>query len=307
MIIYKYLDEKGAKAVLGNNSVLMKSALDYNDPYDSIFYIDEKEKQKAYKLFLNYWVFKEFLNVFVNQNTKPVKNVLYAKILIKNAKLAEKRIKRKNVYKSQIDFELYRFLLSKIININEDELKKQFDSIIDDVLLKIRKSFLLSCFSLKRESLLMWSHYAENNSSVCIEYDLDSDHLRKVLYQKRIPIFKLSKVLEVVLGHEISGKEIDFNDKSLDFIIKPILTKHNVWSYENEIRLIISSKDETQFFYEDGEKKLFKMPKPKRVYIGCKANQSFIKEIEEICSNEVEIVKANVSIDNKGKLSISYS
>ena len=69
MLIYKYLDEKGATETIKDNSVLLRKPVDFNDPFDCLFWSSEEEKERAYKLFINYQLFKTFYQeMFIEKN-----------------------------------------------------------------------------------------------------------------------------------------------------------------------------------------------------------------------------------------------
>lgn len=146
MIIYKYIDIDGAKKMAENKSVVLKCPTEYNDPFDSVFKVDEKEREKAFKLFLNYQLFKEFYSSFFRQNKKPDKNRFYGKVLKENVKQISIDVKRTGIYKSQPDLDMYYAVASKILNKNNKDLKSQFNKMIDGVLDTIRETVMLSCF-----------------------------------------------------------------------------------------------------------------------------------------------------------------
>ena len=90
----------------------------------------------------------------------------------------------------------------------------------------IYKEFMaLSCFSETNKSKLMWGHYANNYSGVCIEYDftkINNEQFRrginKVIYSNKRP------------------KREDY-DNDYDYTIAVLATKSEEWSYEKEWRL----------------------------------------------------------------------
>ena len=98
MKIYKYLSKNGAIESLKTSSALLKCPIEYNDPFDCLFYVDTKEKKKAFKLFVNYYLFKEMYKLFYIEKKEPVKYKAYAKILKANigqiAKALEKPLIR---------------------------------------------------------------------------------------------------------------------------------------------------------------------------------------------------------------------
>ena len=57
MIIYKYLDLKGAIKTIKGNSVLLDIPENYNDPFDCDIFATDEEEDKAYELFVNFQMF----------------------------------------------------------------------------------------------------------------------------------------------------------------------------------------------------------------------------------------------------------
>ena len=304
MIIYKYIDIEGAKKMAENKSVVLKCPTEYNDPFDSVFKVDEKEREKAFKLFLNYQLYKEFYSLFFLQNKKPDKNKFYGNVLKENIRQISIAVKKTSIYKVQPDLVMYYALASKILKKNDRDLKSQFIKMIDGVLDTMRERVILSCFGSTYDSVLMWSHYAEKHNGICVEYEVDSPEYRRVSYKKEIPIFQLTKVLEIIFGHEIAGKEVDTNDSSFWFALDPIVTKLEKWEYEGEVRLMFSKNKKDPRIKNSGSITLYLMPEPKRIFMGCKSST----ELEATIRNafpKTEVVRMEMSNDNKGKVAIA--
>ena len=289
--LYKYLNEKGALATIENNSVLLKTPSEYNDPFDCYYHVSKRERCKAFKLFMNYQLFKIFYNELVNNKKQLILGKLNTKIMLSNLKATAKSVNKNKRYKWMPDIEMYYKFTKYINRKSDDEYLKEFNKMVDDAIEKIRHSILISCFSLRNDSILMWSHYAQSHRGVCIEYEVDDDNFKKITYSKKPIRFKLSKILEYILGHEFSGTKINYSDNSFLFAVEPVLTKFKDWKYEKEVRCAYSS-DEKNYGIHDGiddeGKKiwLFDMPvNIKRIYIGCEASNDFVKKIERINGN----------------------
>lgn len=94
------------------------------------------------------------------------------------------------------------------------------------------------CLSSKNDSTLMWSHYAEANSGICIEYNFNSlprDHLLKhaifpVAYSKN----------PVNLTDLLNNEKREVFQYPLDAaVLCAALNKSDVWCYENEWRIVL--------------------------------------------------------------------
>lgn len=150
----------------------------------------------------------------------------------------------------------------------------------------------------------MWSHYAEKHKGICVEYEVDNAEYRTVSYKEEIPVFQLTKVLEIIFGHEISGKEVDADDPSFSFALDPIVTKLEKWVYEGEVRIIFSKNKEDPRICNSGSLKLFLMPEPKRIFMGCKSS-SELEETVRKAFPKTSVVRMKMSSDNKGKIVIA--
>ena len=80
----------------------------------------------------------------------------------------------------------------------------------------------IACFSMRRDSLLMWSHYGESHRGICLKYAFEGDretHVKPVNYSDESPVRRLG----------------DDSQAAMEAIL---LTKATCWEYEQEHRLI---------------------------------------------------------------------
>lgn len=106
-----------------------------------------------------------------------------------------------------------------------DYLCQKFSSDLKKNTIIYKELMAISCFSENNKSKLMWGHYANSYSGVCIEYDFtkikDEQFRRginKVIYSNKRP------------------KREDY-DNDYDYTIAVLATKSEEWSYEKEWRL----------------------------------------------------------------------
>lgn len=295
MIIYKYLDEIGAIEAIKNNSVLLNAPTKFNDPFDSLYYVDDEELNQAFELFMNYELFKKMYNELVVQNTEPnIRGVLLKECLKEDVI----QIKKKHIYKSKPYLSKGYEDGLKLLNTSDKEIKNRFKAMVETVFVAFRSSTLVSCFGSSNDSLLMWSHYANKHRGACIKFLVEDNDFKQVLYSKDFPKFELVKALEIIFGHALSGKSIDTENPNHLFMLKPIFVKSNVWEYEGEIRCIYSKNQLNSRIYksriEKEEKYFLKMPRIKAVYFGCCASKEFIDEIISIAKN-IPVFKMEMS------------
>lgn len=87
----------------------------------------------------------------------------------------------------------------------------------------------LLCFSRNWDNLLLWSHYAAGHSGLCLGFDVFGDSADRVYmdvhYQPN-----LLKIREA-------------RDVNIDLAYRLLCTKHESWSYEQEVRFIVGIND----------------------------------------------------------------
>ena len=291
MIIYKYLDEEGALKTIEHNSVLLRTPLEFNDPFDSVFNIDKKEMNKAYDLFMNYQLFKKLYKDLIVDRKKPK---LLGKITKKNIEYDAPLIKKELVYKSKGYITAdYKYGL-EVLKHNDANVKEQFSSMMRFAMESLRNVALVSCFGSSPNSILMWSHYANKHKGACVEFEIDDKDFREVVYSKKLLFFRFTDALEILFGHDFANKEVDTNKGEYQFILDPIFVKSIDWSYEGEVRCAYSKTNLDSKIYkiqdEDGEKFLLKMPKIKKIYLGCNADDNFVSQIGKI-AGDILVVK----------------
>lgn len=104
------------------------------------------------------------------------------------------------------------------------ELEDMQKAFIDEAQ-KIRASQAVSCFSCICDSLLMWSHYADQHKGMCVVYDY-----------KKLERFSRNLILPVSYGEKIDvfQKDIKGNYVPTDYAF---IRKAKEWEYEQEWRI----------------------------------------------------------------------
>src|SRR6218665_619880 len=118
-----------------------------------------------------------------------------------------------------------------------------------EIIDEINEHNRICCFSERNDSLLMWSHYADEHKGICIEYDLGSnDEIRPFLS----PIAYSDTIYKIKT----------FDDLTPLQQIGAMLTKCKDWEYEEEWRYT-----PIKAFDKDLDEKV-NVPIPKAVYFG---------------------------------------
>ena len=302
--IYKYLDEKGALATIENNSVILKTPLEYNDPFDSLFSTSDEEKDNAYKLFIDYQLFLGMHNFLLNKKNKILRFKVIAEKHKKEINDIAREIKRTNRFVSKPFLLPYRALIYSFLSKSKPQLKREFKRHLVESFKKMRNSVIVACFGSSFDNILMWSHYASKHKGACIEFEIDDDDFKNVTYSKFMPPYQLCQTLELFYACSFLNKEIDGADERYRFAYSPLVTKSTVWEYEGEVRCVYSAKklDPKIFRGEDaeGNPALFlSMPKIKRIYLGCNATKEFKKNVKDVCGN-IPIVEMEIKENEYG-------
>ena len=113
-------------------------------------------------------------------------------------------------------------------------------------------------FAKDYQNILMWSHYTQSHTGVCLKFDLTADldffhYPSKVIYQKNYPFY-----------NHITSKA-----KMLDTLM---LTKAIDWEYEQEYRIIKMT---------DIGPKVFKKEALTEIIFGCRCEIEYIEKIIE--------------------------
>lgn len=302
--IYKYSNvDDFIRNVDANTVVLSRPSL-FNDPFDSNISIDEKEINETIKLvdefdiFLKISQIKNLPDVFLN-----VLNNFKAEVI------------DSEFFKSSTAMST---ICEKIQEACGDLLKQENDNFRNktiDMLIDLKNRILVSCFSLKNDSLLMWSHYADSHKGVCIEYDSIDDLFYKVNYQENIEHFKLYDLSARIMAKLLQFNNIQFED---DWLIQnygePFITKSLEWKYEDEVRCLfyepliqnkypnIKDKEGKNI---DG-KYLYNVPtRITKVILGCKIKQEDKNRIIAKCKLLGIPIEEMKTSDNQYKLEIN--
>ena len=130
-----------------------------------------------------------------------------------------------------------RLKLSTIDDLNDpfdlysiDTTDPQIAQAVMMLVAQFKGSTGLLCFSRNWDNLLLWSHYAASHTGLCLGFDIPDDSSgtsfdMDVLYQPNLL------------------KIPDVNDIKFDLANRLLRTKHESWSYEQEVRLFVKIND----------------------------------------------------------------
>jgi len=169
----------------------------------------------------------------------------------------------------------------ELISARED-IKRLLDNADRQMSLKMKELFLIGCLCTNYKNKLMWSHYADSHKGFCIEYDYSDlvvdDHTvlpLPVIYSEERPLISWKAAL--------NNSPENVEEAVLQFT-KGLLTKDNIWSYENEWRILIKATDVSDI----------PMPRVSCVYLGASISDKNRNAILQIAKEKNYKVKQMV-------------
>lgn len=162
-------------------------------------------------------------------------------------------------------------------------LKHMKDVHMKNVIENVLRSLKITCFSEKKNNLLMWSHYSRNHTGVCIEFDVT----------KLIAHLKMIDNTPFFLKVKYSFKRDSFTWNGVgDYLqlVKWLKTKSIDWEYEEEVRLLKVTTEDYSLPIGQGV--------IKHIYLGSRIGDENEQRIIEICKNnlsDVMISKTSLS------------
>lgn len=142
----------------------------------------------------------------------------------------------------------------------------------------------MSCFSTTDSSILMWAHYAKNNTGICVNYDTEGPN--NIFRKWAFPVVYRKKPINV--SSLLYDKNELYQYRTELAVMLSILCKCLTWSYEKEWRLISP-------IFPDNDKKLrynlSNVPKIKEIIFGYHfLRNCFGKNTDESKKNIKQIV-----------------
>jgi hypothetical protein len=133
-----------------------------------------------------------------------------------------------------------------------NDLKAVFETAIKDAIEKtfsehMNKEYRVMCFSVRSDSILMWSHYGKQHQGMLFKFE--SDYLSKD---------KIESTDELILKVEYQNDRVQLpptisvrNEKVRRAMIALTKTKYKDWEYEQECRILVKFDREENYPYID--------------------------------------------------------
>lgn len=223
--------------------------------------------------------------------------------------------------------ETQSLFLSPLGNMNDvfEGLSCEINDEVIDGIEDIRDIAFLKSFSEEKSNLLMWAHYADNYSGMCVEYDFSK--LSETLLFHLYPVYyslkrSTSRFLErAIIEHKdlkrMNEENCYPNDcEFLKDIMSLFLSKSMSWAYEKEWRLLFTYPqiyneaqdvdDELEVFYRIASQQISVASCVKAVYLGSKMKRSIKEHIKEICRDRLGGIPVYSTRLSKEKYALDY-
>ena len=165
-------------------------------------------------------------------------------------------------------------LLDKFEEVKEKHYIPQFKEFLSQI--------TVSCFSASGwNNQLMWSHYANSYSGICVEYDFSTVNgttgfVYPVEYSSERPTITLSDLgFSIAENGKLEWKAGETDTKA---IMSYLLVKNKCWEYEQEWRIINIGEKNTPIFID--------MPKIKSITLGLNVNNVCKHLLLDICKDK---------------------
>lgn len=124
----------------------------------------------------------------------------------------------------------------------------------------------ISCFSRKNDSILMWSHYAENHKGFCIEFHTN---------------INTTGINPLDINYIKDFQNVNYYKNKKDALYHMLYSKSLEWEYEEELRLIktnIEKDEDRRLYYSDED--------IKAIYFGVNTDIKVIERVIEIINTK---------------------
>lgn len=182
------------------------------------------------------------------------------------------------------NLEKKRLKLSTINDLNDpfdlcplDTSHPSISKATDALISELWNTKAILCFSRNWDNLLLWSHYGDAHKGICLGFDIPerepgTNYDTDVLYQPNLL--------------QISGPQ-DVNSDLADRLPR---TKHESWSYEQEVRMFVDLTDppdaDKRHWFEFGPSLVLK-----EVIIGAQCDPERCKQVEKAIEPYGDAVK----------------
>ncbi|MBS5844034.1 MAG: DUF2971 domain-containing protein [Clostridiales bacterium] len=281
---------------LKNDIIYMSRVSNFNDPFDTYISFDLNN------------TFENFIPKIIEMNTeldgelKPLVSVVLSLLMAKRP-LKEDCLNNPQLFEivgvdGREAKQVQQILNGQFPKIEaaKEAYQKMIESVKTEISNGIKKSreiinekYYISCFSTSSNNALMWAHYSNKHKGFCIEYDLEKTrntnfliNLYPVLYSKKRATIP-SNLFDITATNNI---KISTSNESIVDLLCALLTKSDIWKYEDEWRLLLYGGT---MGVNDNK---FKIDCINKIILGCQIEDKYEKILTQICkTKEIHLSK----------------
>ena len=277
---------------LRKDEIWGSSIFSFNDPFECMPHYDPERAKELLKREMDIGQIAEKYRAYKNGSSVPALQSIFSEEQLQwlFSVLPE------DIQPEALEnpFSLFRENALRLLECCQDEFEKVFyRTLIDE-----QKRRSIACFTESNDNSAMWGHYADSHRGFCIEYDFqkiltacsekcaDVQHCTSLMMSPAIAPMIYTDVrydasqiiLPLLLSRmaDLAHTAIKPFYEDLLVIVKSLLTKSSVWSYENEWRMISMLPDNTLFC------RIYSL-KPTAVYIGVRTDEEAANTLYQIC------------------------
>lgn len=161
----------------------------------------------------------------------------------------------------------------------KSNLHKQI-TLLENTFADQKSSMGITCLSEVPDSLLMWSHYANNHRGFCVSYNLLA--LNQKLQFSAIPVLYTQ---ERVCLRSIPLDQDALNKETMSLFIQSLTSKSPEWSYEKEWRIIRDEAACGSRWDDENKGALLDAISPSAIFLGCCASDELTSTLKQYCQN----------------------
>lgn len=266
-IVYKYVGQAGARAILANRTLRFTRPSEMNDPFD--VYIDDLFELPVPDLLKQHRL--DAIELLVNdpQKFSDMMQLDAAEVADMAALVRSSPPEKRAEFEALIVSENFAEFDPELAQLQQT-LERQRDQIIAQF-----QSAGIFCATRNHANLLMWAHYADQHRGVVLGFkpDLARDSylrvLQPVIYTDERPSF-YGSIDTMAAG--MSESDVQALNRRL------VYTKSTDWSYEAEERIYVPRE------VADGEPASYLSFFPEELvelYLGCRVSADFKRDIIE--------------------------
>lgn len=286
-LLYKYIDAPGGVQTLKSGKLRCCSPILFNDPFDGDFdeafgfTHDELERCQIGKVLSH-----------ARSDACPSGNETFKNLLLRIRSHLIAGRTEEEIYSQERTFSH----LGRILARSGDDVPRIYR------LRRTLRSFRISAFSERNDSVPLWSHYADSHRGLCLEFTKSEKTtsifalMRRVSYVEKLPdLVSASQWAGFLLGLE----DIDFEKLIFDYLTH----KGYEWRHEKEWRMVIPQITSDDLIFEY----LFPPVELTAVYMGLRCSDVDLYRLEALKEKRYTDMNIFKALKDRSSFSVKFS